>query len=213
MPRRSARGGTLQGSSKSRYPYTVTDLTFAQSPRRNYTVPILIALLIVGAAGAFAYSRFSGQVVNTSVTHTEVFPIRVVMKELQPQGFKVLSDKPVSRDEGIYVFATVRIENHLPDPLFLKDFHAVFDTDNGQLSTSAIEEADLPAVTGAFPELKPKLTTPLLRERSVPVGKTAEGVVVLQFPITQAMWDARKSATLTIDLYHQPSIVVAIPKP
>ncbi len=191
----------------------MADLTFAQSSRRNYAVPVLIALLILGAAGAFAYRHFSGQVVNTSVTHTEVFPIRVVMKEQQPQGFKVLSDKPVSHDEGIYVFATVHIENHLTDPLFLKDFHAVFDTGNGQLSTSAIEEADLPAVTDAFPELKPKLTIPLLRESSVPVGKTADGVVVLQFPITQAMWDQRKSATLTIDLYHQSSIVVAVPKP
>ena len=191
----------------------MADLTFAQSSRRNYAVPVLIAVLILGAAGAFAYRRLSGQVVNTSVTHAEVFPIRVVMKEQQPQGFKVLSDKPVSHDEGVYILMTVHIENHLTDPLFLKDFHAVLDTGNGQLSTSAIEEADLAAVTGAFPELKPKLANPLLRESSVPVGKAADGVVVLQFPITQAMWDARKSATLTIDLYHQSSIVVAIPKP
>jgi hypothetical protein len=191
----------------------VADLTFAQAPRRNYAVPVLIAVLILSAVAAMGYNHFSGRTVKTSIAHTEVFPIRVVMKEQQPQGFKVLSDKPVSHAEGIYVLATVHIENHLADPLFLKDFHAVLDTDNGQLSTSAIEQADLPAVTDAFPELKPKLATPLLRESSVPVGKTSDGVVVLQFPITQAMWDARKSAVLTIDLYHQDSITVTIPKP
>ena len=199
--------------TSSRYPYFVADITFAQAPRRNYAVPVLIAVVILGAVAAMGYHHFSGRTVKTSIAQTEVFPIRVIMKEQQPQGFKVLSDKPVSHDEGIYVLTTVHIENHLADPLFLKDFHAVLDMGNGQLSTSAIEEADLPAVTDAFPDLKSKLANPLLRESSVPVGKTADGVVVLQFPITQAMWDARKSAVLTIDLYHQDSIPVTIPKP
>jgi hypothetical protein len=191
----------------------VADLTFAQASRRNYAVPILIALLILAACGGFLYRRLSGQRAIASVTHTEVFPIRVVMKDAQPQGFKVLSDKPVSHDEGVYIFATVHIENHLTDPLFLKDFHAVLDTGDGQLGTSAIEQADLPAVTAAFPELQPKVSNPLLRESSIPVGKAADGVVLLQFPITQAMWEARKSAVLTIDFYHQDSIAVPIPKP
>jgi hypothetical protein len=191
----------------------VADLTFAQAPRRNYAVPVLIAVLILGAVGASIYHHFSGRVVNTSVTHTEVFPIRVIFKQQQPQGFKVLSNAPVSHDEGVYILTTLHIENHLADPLFLKDFHAVLDTGNGELRTSAIEQADLSAVTNEFPELKPKLANPLLRETSVPVGKAADGVVVLQFPITQAMWEARKFATLTIDLYHQDSLAVAIPRP
>ena len=191
----------------------MADLTFAQAPRRNYAVPVLIAIVLLGAVAAMGYHHFSGHTVKTSVTHAEAFPIRVIFKQQQPQGFKVLSNAPESHDEGVYILTTVHIENHLADPLFLKDFHAVLDTGNGQLSTSAIEEADLPAVTDAFPELKPKLGNPLLRESTVPVGKTVDGVIVLQFPITQPMWDARKSAVLTIDLYHQDSIAVAIPKP
>lgn len=158
--------------------------------------------------------HLSGRTVKAAITHTEVFPIRVTFKsQQQAQGFKVLSDKPVSHDEGVYVFAAVHIENHLTDPLFLKDFHAVLDTGNGQLGTSAIEQADLSAVTAAFPELKSKIANPLLRESTVSPGMTADGVVVLQFPITQAMWDGRKSAALTIDFYHQDSIAVTIPKP
>ncbi len=195
----------------------MADLTFAQSSRRNYTAPILIAVLILATAGAFAYHRLSGHVVNTTITHTEIFPIRVFFKPAQPQSFKVITDKPVSHDEGIYVLATVHIENHLSDPLFLKDFHATLDTSEttggGQYQTSAIEQADLPAVTTAFPALAPKLTTPLLRESTIAPGQTTEGTIILQFPVTQATWDARKSAALTIDLYHQSSIVVALPKP
>lgn len=191
----------------------MADLSFAQTPRRNYAVPILIALLVLGAAGAFLYRRLASQVVKTSVTRTEVFPIRVVLKEEQPHGFKVLSNKPVSHDEGIYVLETVHIENHLTQPLFLKDFHAVVETSDGQLATSAIEQSDLAAVTSAVPELKPKLANALLRETAVQPGGFAEGVVVLQFPITQKIWAARISAVLTIDLYHQDSILVTIPKP
>ena len=191
----------------------MADLTFAQSSRRNLTAPILIAVLILATVAAFAYHRLSGHVVDTSITHTEVFPIRVFFKPAQPSSFKVLTDKPVSHDEGVYILATVHIDNHLTDPLFLKDLHATLDTPDGQYRTSAIEQSDLPAVTAAFPTLAPKLSTPLLRESTIPPGQSAEGTIILQFPITQSTWDARKSAALTIDLYHQPSIVIALPKP
>lgn len=192
----------------------MADLTFAQASRRNYTAPILIAVVLLAAIAAMVQHHFSGRAINTSITHTEVFPIRVVFKaQQQAQGFKVLSNKPISNDEGIYVFTTVHIENHIPDPLFLKDFHATLELPNGQLRTSAIEQNDIPAVTAALPELKPKLAGPLLRESTIASGQAAEGTVVLQFPITESTWNARKSAALTIDLYHQPSIVIAIPKP
>jgi len=192
----------------------VADLTFAQSSRRNYTAPILIAVVILATIGALIQHHFSGRTITTAITHTEVFPIRVTFKaQEQAQGFKVLRDKPVSHDEGVYILATVHIENHLIDPLFLKDFHATLDTPDGQLHTSAIEQSDLPAVTAAFPELASKLSTPLLRESTIAPGKSAEGTVVLQFPVLQPAWEARKSAALTIDLYHQPSLILPIPKP
>lgn len=192
----------------------MADLTFAQSSRRNYTTPILLAVVLLGAIGAGVYYHLSGRTIATSVTHTEVFPIRVTFKpQQQAQGFKVLTKTPASHDEGIYVLATIHIDNHLSDPLFLKDFHATVDTPDGQLQASAIEQADLAAVTAAFPELAPKLATPLLRESTIAPGKSAEGTVILQLPILQTTWEARKSAALTVDLYHQPSIVVAISKP
>jgi hypothetical protein len=192
----------------------VADLTFAQSSRRNYTAPILIAVVILASIGAFLNYHFSGRTVTTTIPHTEVFPIRVNFQaQQQAQGFKVLRDNPISHDEGVYVLATVHIENHLTDPLFLKDFHATLDTADGQYHTSAIEQSDLPAVTSAFPKLAPKLTNPLLRESTIAPGQSAEGTIILQFPITQATWDARKSSALTIDLYHQSSIVIALPKP
>jgi hypothetical protein len=193
----------------------VTDLTFAQSSRRNYTAPVLIAVVLLAAIGAFVQHHLSGHAITAGITHAEVFPIRVALNQPQQQAmsFKVLSDKPASQDEGIYILAKVHIEDHLTDPLFLKDFHATLDTPQGQYRASAIEQGDLPAVTSAFPELIPKLATPLLRESKIAPGQSADGTVILQFPVLQSTWDTGQSAEITVDFYHQPSIRIQIPKP
>ena len=37
--------------------------------------------------------------------------------------------------------------------------------------------------------------------------------MLLHFPVTQAVWNNRKSATLNIDLYHQGPLAILIPNP
>ena len=34
-------------------------------------------------------------------------------------------------------------------------------------------------------------------------GQSAQGMVLLHFPVTQVVWDHRRSAVLNVDLYHQ----------
>jgi hypothetical protein len=41
-------------------------------------------------------------------------------------------------------------------------------------------------------------------------GKSAEGMVLLHFPITKAVWDSRRTAVLNVDLYHQGEQTVLI---
>ena len=66
---------------------------------------------------------------------------------------------------------------------------------------------------GTFPALKDLASSPLLRETLIAPGQTAEGMVLLRFPVTQAVWNARKSATLNVDLYHQGPLTISIPNP
>jgi hypothetical protein len=117
-------------------------------------------------------------------------------------------------EEELYVLATVRIDDKLRLPLFLKDLTGTLTTADGSVvTTSAVEKNDLAGLYITFPALKPLVSAPLLRETEIPPGQHAEGMVLLHFPVDQATWDQRKSAIVTIDLNHQDSLTVEIPKP
>ena len=62
---------------------------------------------------------------------------------------------------------------------------------------------DLANVYTSFPELKALATEPLLRDTMISPGQSAQGMVLLHFPVTQAVWDHRRNAMLNVDLYHQ----------
>jgi hypothetical protein len=190
----------------------VAELTFAQSVRRNYTAPIIVAVVILGIAGGILHGLMPQRTMALKVTRETVYPIRVAAERPQASGFKVLGP-PVSSEQGVYVVTTLHIDNKLNVPLFLKDFTATVTLPNGEMHTSAIEKQDLDTVYSAFPDLRSLMATPLLRETAVDPGKTSDGTLLLQFPMRQSDWNQRQSATLTIDFYHQPSVTVPIPKP
>jgi hypothetical protein len=77
---------------------------------------------------------------------------------------------------------------------------------------SAIQKMDLDNVYMAFPALKPLSGPPLLRESSIEPGGHAEGMVLLNFPLTEADWNQRKTATVTVSFYHQDPFTVTIPR-
>lgn len=190
----------------------MTDITFSQPERRNYAVQILVALAILGVAGGLLYRTYSKRIVIATVTHTTVHPIHVVYKkQAQTGSFRVIGGPEGESD--LYVIPHVRIENHLTVPLFLKDFTITMTVASGELHTSAIEKNDLDVVYASFPEIKPLVGTPLFRDAEIAPGATVEGTVLAQFAIPQKVWDERQSATLTIDLYHQDSMTIPIPKP
>lgn len=187
--------------------------SFAQPASRNLALPILIAVLVLGVGAALAYHFIPRSEASATITGVLVHPIKTTFKqEAQNNGFKVMKQKEVSEFD-LYIIPTVRIDDHLSIPLFLKDFTVTLTTPDGELHASAIEQSDLPTVYNAFPDIKPLMPTPLLRESSVAPKQSAEGTLLLQFPIPQSTWDTRQSATLTIDFYHQPSLTIPFPKP
>ncbi|MEO6909469.1 MAG: hypothetical protein ABI158_00910, partial [Edaphobacter sp.] len=115
-------------------------------------------------------------------------------------------------EDNLYVLATLRVDDPLHLPLILKDFTATLTTaDDQQITTSAAEEKDLPNIYTSFPALKPLASPPLLRETLIAPGAAAQGMVLLQFPITQDVWNHRKSAILKVDLYQQGAFPISIP--
>jgi hypothetical protein len=176
----------------------VSQLTFAQPVRRNLLAPVLIAFLLLGIVLALVIRATPHRTPDLTITRTIVFPAHTVFK-----SNTTLVGHDQSQDD-LYILTTLRIDDQLHLPLFLKDFTATLTTADGQeLTTSATEKDDLPAVYAAFPDLKTLASEPLLRETMIAPGQSAEGMVVLHFPVTKEVWDHRRTATLNLDLYHQ----------
>lgn len=184
----------------------MNDLKFEQHGNRNLIAPVLIAFLLLGFVLALVLRRGPPQTVNLTITHTTIYPTHTVFKS---DSIVVGSDKA---EDNLYVVANLRIEDPLRLPLFLKDFTATLLTaDDQELTTSAAEVKDLPNIYTSFPALKPLSSAPLRRETLIAPGASAEGMVLLQFPITVDTWNHRKSAVLNVDLYHIGAFPITIP--
>lgn len=190
--------------------------TFAQPARRNLTTPIVSALLVLGIAIGLLIYFAPPSTASVTLKDTAVYPAHIVFKS---ESLVVGSDRV---EDEVYVVVNLHIDDRLRFPLFFKDFTATLIPSNPDgspgepITTSAIEKPEVPNLYTTFPALKSladQQDTPLLvRDTQIDPGKSGAGIVLLHFPVDQATWDNRKSATLTIDLYHQPSATIEIPK-
>jgi hypothetical protein len=177
----------------------VSDLKFAQPARRNLLVPVLLAFLILGIVLALVLRFTPHKTADLSITRTTIYPTHTVFKS----DSMVVSNQQHA-DDTLYVLTTLRIDDRLHLPLFLKDFTATLTTAEGEeVTTSAVEKQDLDNVYTSFPELKPLSSEPLLRDTMISPGQSAEGMLLLHFPVTKEVWDHRRTAVLNVDLYHQ----------
>jgi hypothetical protein len=189
----------------------MSDLTFSQPERRNFVVPILVALVLIGGVFAYVYLN-PHRIADITVTHTAILPTHTVYKT----DSKLVGHKDQAEDD-LYVLTTIRIDNRLKTPLVIDSITAALagkdDTDDTAATTSAIQKNDIDSLYVTFPALKPLGSAPLLRETAIQPGEHVEGMVMLHFPVDQAAWDQRKSATVTIAFYHQDPFTVTVPKP
>ncbi|HEY5055994.1 MAG TPA: hypothetical protein VII58_07525 [Acidobacteriaceae bacterium] len=184
------------------------DLSFSQPERRNFLVPAVVVITIMAIAFALVYFFLPHRTVDAQVTHVSFLPLHTSYSN----GSRVIGRVDASEDD-LYVLATVRVHDQLGIPLFIKDLTgAVATQDSTDITTSAVEKNDLASVYEALPSLKSMSGPPLLREIEIAPGATAEGMVMLHYSLTEAAWKQRKSASITIDFYHQDPITVAIPQ-
>jgi hypothetical protein len=193
----------------------VSPLTFSQPARRNLVAPIVIAIVALVIAGGLVVQFTPHSIADVTVPHTAVYAAHTVFKG---ETIVVAGDRA---QDDLYVVASVHIENRLRLPLFIKDFTATVTPANPDgspgepITTSAAQKTDLPNLFTTFPAVKTladeELKAPLLRETEIDPGQSADGLLFLHFPLPQKAWDTRKSASISIDTYHQGSIVVTIP--
>src|SRR5882757_5294805 len=176
----------------------VSDLKFAQPARRNLLAPVLLAFLILGIVLALLLRFTPHRTADLAITRTTVYPTHTVFKS----DSIIVANQHA--EDALYVLTTLRMDDRLRLPLFLKDVTATLTTAEGEeITTSAIEKLDLENVYASFPGLKPLASEPLLRDTMISPGQSAEGMILLHFPVTKEVWDHRRTAVLNVDLYHQ----------
>jgi hypothetical protein len=176
----------------------VSDPTFAQPARRNLLAPVLLAFLILGIVLALLLRFTPHRTADLTIVRTAVYPTHTVFKS----DSIIVANQHA--EDALYVLTTLRIDDRLHLPLFLKDFTATLTTAEGEeITTSAVEKLDLENLYTTFPALKPLSSEPLLRDTMISPGQSAEGMILLHFPVTKEVWDHRRTAVLNVDLYHQ----------
>jgi len=122
--------------------------------------------------------------------------------------------KPAEND--LYVVATVQITDKLRLPIAPDGPSATLTlADGSSIDGQFLAGQDLPRLETVFPPLTALLTkpgmTPIAVGETISPGATRTGEVMLLFPnVTQAAWDAKKSATLTINIIQQKPVTVPL---
>ena len=83
-----------------------------------------------------------------------------------------------------FVAMNVTIHNVTDKTLYIKDIKGEIATPAAALLTMPPMPSITTATSSAYPDLKPVIKKPLMVETKIPPGGTAEGTVLVNFPVT-----------------------------
>lgn len=171
---------------------------------------IATAVLLIVVVAIYLYGRNRKPV--ASITHVQTYVASSELKAIR--GTSNVIGAIGTTDHDLYVLINVKLTDNTSQPLFIKDETGVLTApDHSTLESSAIQASELPQIYNAFPDLQKLASKPLPRDTEVAPAQTLEGMVLLHFAgATEANWNPRESATLTLDFYHHDPITLTIPK-
>lgn len=103
----------------------------------------------------------------------------------------------------------VKLDNQIDKPLWIKNISAEIETPDGQKhNDNAAPSMEAARYIAAFAPLQEAKADLLKEELKIPSGTSYNGVAVFSYPVEKKDFDARKSLTLRIQLYDNPTLVV-----
>ena len=179
---------------------------FASAERRSFLIPTVLALAALALAIVIAIHYFPATTINAEHIHTDLLAKQTVFKS---QTIIVGGQT----EDTLFVASTIKVDNLTRAPIYLDGFDLSFSNpDDAQLTAKALTKDEIANAELSFPDLKPLVTNPLLRDTAIDPGKSAQGTIVFSLPIPKTMWDARKVATIAIEIYHRSPVFQDIPK-
>jgi hypothetical protein len=191
----------------------MSELSFAQAERRNFMVPAIIAIVVLAVIG-IVVAHFYNPVPPFAADITLTQPVAYLPEHIVFHSDSIVVGHQDPFEDDLYAVANVRVVNRTKAPIHLNDITVVLTAPDGtQTTASAANKKDLPNLYVTFPALKPHASDPILRGTILQPGGHAEGMVLFTFPITQAVWNQRKSAVISLDFINQTPVNVTIPNP
>jgi hypothetical protein len=150
--------------------------------------PILIALAAVAiVVGVLSFTTRAKPVASGAIT-------------------KIAS---VDQDGNTMVAVQVKLDNKIQKQLWIKDIRSELETADGQKYTDHVGSAsEAASYLQSFPPLQEAKADPLREELKIPAGTSYTGFTIFAYPVSKAVFDARKSLTVRIEMYDQPTLVV-----
>lgn len=114
----------------------------------------------------------------------------------------------VENADNVLVAVHVNVNNAKSDDyLWIKDISCELQTADGNKYTDiAAPAVDLDRYLEAAPPLAEGKIPPLRAETKIPAQKSQAGMLIFAFPVTKAVFDARKSLTVHINFHDHSSL-------
>jgi hypothetical protein len=125
----------------------------------------------------------------------------------KPQGAGSVDNVAAAEIPGqnaMLVALTVTLHNSGERPLWIHTIQGKLKTASDEYSDDAASAVDFDRYFQAFPVIKQGAQPALMPETKIMPGNDAHGTVIVSFPVTQAVFDARKSISVVIQPYDQP---------
>jgi hypothetical protein len=103
----------------------------------------------------------------------------------------------------------ITIDNKIQKQLWIKNITSELETaDGSKYPDHAAPSGEAARYLKAFPPLQEIKSDSLREELKIPSGTSFTGYTVFSYPISPDEFDKRKSFTVRIDMYDQPSLVM-----
>ncbi len=158
---------------------------------------ILAAAILAGAlVAAWFYFGQRKPFANGDVARITLYPIHNAMSGGNDQ--QGMAGQNESYDQLI-VFAQIHVHNVSTAPLTILELQGdVTMPDATEATSLAASQTDANRLFGAYPQLSPLRTEPLLRNTVIPPGQTAEGMLVFNYSMNKAQWEQRKKFAVNV---------------